>query len=270
MPSMTKNEEWRQMQYLGVIAALIVVFAYGPTSAAFSYAREETMLTIAPSADRAYRYGSQHFDVWRAKDYDLNRADRLFHRALQIDATHPFVQHQLARIAFLRGDFTLALIRINAEIRMHPNPSSYYVRGLIRGFMGFYAEAAADYETFLHEEPTNWAGINDYAWVLLKQNRPGDALVATDWGLIYWSDNPWLLNSKATAHLEMGQLELAEEAARAAQEAVMHIGPTDWLQAYPGNDPLIAQEGILAFRKAVDENVHMIALARENSGKNVQ
>lgn len=231
-----------------------------------------SMYAIAPSAERAYRFGTKHFDATHPDDYDLERAEYFFNEGLKRDADMPFVHHQLARIAFLKGNFPLAMRHINTELETNPDPSpsSYYVRGLIEGFMGKYNDAAKDYEAYLRADPNNWAAINDYAWVLLKDKRYRDALVALDWGLITWPENPWLHNSRATALFEMGRLEEALEAAEAASRAMSSVTEASWLQAYPGNDPLIAPQGIEAFRKAVEENMHTISLAIENIQKGVR
>jgi hypothetical protein len=42
------------------------------------------------------------------------------------------------------------------------------------------------------------------------------------------------------------------------------------LQAYPGNDPLIASQGLAAFKKAVEENIHTIERALENGQNSVR
>jgi tetratricopeptide (TPR) repeat protein len=184
----------------------------------------------------------------------------LFEQAERLDPALPFVQHQLARIEFLEGDFPEALARISTEIesRSDPSPSSYYIRGLVLGFMGRWDDAAIDYEQYLRADPSNWAAINDYAWVLLKAGKAGDALAAADAGLEYWPDNPWLLNSKASALFELGALDGAYESARRAHEAAARVTESDWLEAYPGNDPLIAGDGVAALRSAIEENMHML------------
>lgn len=252
---------------LGILVVLIIHFSSSPlTTAAF----EDVTLMIIPSAERAYTYGTKHFDARRVDDYDIRRAERLFRRALEHDASYPFVQHQLARIAFLRGDNMTALARINAELARDPNLASYYVRALIYGFMGEHDKAIADYETFLREESMNWAAINDYAWVLLKSDRAGDALLAADWGLMHTPENAWLLNSKASAHVALGQFELAYEAALAASAAMGKVTPIDWLNAYPGNDPLSAGAGLEALRVAIRENIHTVGLARAEVEKSVR
>lgn len=225
--------------------------------------RYDIALTLMPSAERAYAYGVEHFDARDARAYDIERAERFFKKAAALDPAYPYVLHQLARIAFLKGEYPLALERIDREIEQSPrvSPSSFYVRGLIKGFAGDYAGAALDYETYLRSDPTNWAAINDYAWVLLKDDRPLDALVAADWGLIYWPENPWLLNSKATAHFELAQNALALEAASSAGASVGSVSEDDWLEAYPGNDPRVAREGVEALRAAIEANIHSIMLA---------
>lgn len=250
---------------LAVIAlACILLVAPGVRAATRDltmHLSEEAMLTFDPSPERAFEYGSRHFDAMHADRYDLDRAEALFDMAYRLDPSHPYVQHQKARIAFLEGDFGEALSRIDAELTNNPNPSSLYMRALIKGFIGDFEGAALDYEAFLRERPNSWAGINDYAWVLIQAERPLDALVALEWGLMSSPDNVWLLNNTATAHYELGQYELARDAAVRARANADTLTEAEWLQAYPGNDPLIAQEGIAALKEAIDANMHTITLA---------
>lgn len=264
---MTHNSH---LKYSAAVLLAIVLFATAfarvPSVRAVAVVGYEYVaLTIAPSAARAYEYGARHFDALRAADYDLDRAEYFFNEAAKLDPTLLYANHELARISFLRGNFNRALAQIDLQISLHSTstPKSYYVRGLIEGFMGDYDAAAGDYETYLRTDPTNWAASNDYAWVLLKADRPQDALVSLDWGLLYWPQNAWLHNSRATALFEMGRLEDAHEAAAAASRFVANLTEAQWLQAYPGNDPLIAPQGIEAFKKAVEENVRTIEIALE-------
>ena len=41
-------------------------------------AREDVTFAVAPSAQRAYDYGARHFDAMDAREYDLNRTDRVW------------------------------------------------------------------------------------------------------------------------------------------------------------------------------------------------
>lgn len=260
--------EWKRIS----VAIFVVIFcAWLVAPRLFVYAYEDMRYRLDPKPERAYEYGEKHFNATDPKQYDIAHAEYFFNKAAS-DQSLPYINHELARISFLKGDLDLALSRINLQISLQgtSTPNSYYIRGLIEGFRGDYVAAAKDYETYLRADPKNWAAINDYAWVLLKAERYKDALVALDWGLMYWPENPWLHNSRATALFEMGRLEEALEAAEAASRAVAAISGKDWLQAYPGNDPLIAAEGIEAFKKAVEENIHTIALALEKEGKDVR
>ncbi len=228
---------------------------------------EDVSLSLLPSASRAYAYGEGHFSASYPDMYNINRAEHLFNEVRRIDPQHPFVYHQLARIAFLKGDFTRAHALIDAQIRYHGSttPSSYYVRGLIEGYMGRYEEAAKDYETYLESDPNNWAALNDYAWVLLKVGRSADAIVAAERGLKYFPNNAWLLNSSAIALYEIGELSQAQGRAEAAVAVSEAVTEKDWLLAYPGNDPKVAKAGIVSLQKASRDNMHTILLALASS-----
>lgn len=254
-----------------ILASFIFVVAMLATVPPFERFREHTLYRLDPTPVRAFEYGSQYFNANDPREYNIDRAEYYFTAAAK-DPSLPYVYHELARISFLKGHFDLALARINFQISLHgtSTPNSYYIRALIHGFRGEYVAAARDYETYLRTDPNNWAAINDYAWVLLKEEKYADALVALDWGLLSWPENPWLLNSRATALFELGRLNEADEAVRAAQKSVASITEAEWSKAYPGNDPLIAPEGVVAFKTAVETNMHTIEAALEAGEKNMQ
>jgi tetratricopeptide (TPR) repeat protein len=226
-------------------------------------AYENISFTIDPSAARAYSYAERHFDASDPANYDVDRAEYFFRLAQMRDPNLPYLYHELARIDFLKGMFTQALANINIQIanKGDETPNSYYVRGLIEGYMGDYASAAADYEHFLRFDPYNWAGLNDYAWVLLKAGRSKDAFLATSKGLQKFPNNAWLLNSNAIALFEMGDLRDAKLQAQRAMDQTQLVTSADWLHAYPGNDPKIAAAGVEAFKKATVDNMHSIISA---------
>ena len=91
----------------------------------------------------------------------MNRAEIFFQRAVQLDPHLPYVFHQLGRIAFLEGDFNLALSYINTQIDLEGSttPNSYYMRGLIEGYMGDYTDAETDYVHYLKYDPIDWAAV---------------------------------------------------------------------------------------------------------------
>lgn len=253
------------------VIAVMYIYREPLAEHAWEYSHVPFLAKVSSDSEFLVRAASYHMDAQSGRTYDLDVAESLLKKAVAFDADAPYVFHQLARIAFLRGDFGKALSYINTEISHgDASPSSYYVRGLIEGFMGDYAAAANDYEVFLRADGTNWAAINDYAWVLLKSGRYRDALVSLDWGLSTWPENPWLHNSRATALFELGRAEEALAAAQEADRLVANISEKDWLQAYPGNDPLIAESGVEAFKKAIQENMHSIELVIKNGAKPVQ
>jgi len=217
------------------------------------HAREDAMLTFAPSAERAYEYGNRHFSALTEIDYDVARAKELYFVAARINPDHPGLQHQLARIDFLEGNYVRGLKRINREIRTHgdENPNALYVKALLLGFNGQYGKAAAVYEKYFSMTPANWGAINDYSWVLLKAGKPDAALEALEWGLAQWPKSPWLLHNKAIALYELGRYEEAADAAHSAARGITALTEHDWLMAYPGNDPMLAPQGLHSFRNAV-------------------
>jgi tetratricopeptide (TPR) repeat protein len=228
---------------------------------------EDAAYKFDSSPQRAFAYGERHFDAQNANEYDIRRAAYFFALAAAQDPTLPYLYHELARISFLEGDFKTALARINFQISLHGDsePNSYYIRGLIEGYMGDYAPAAKDYEHFLQFDPNDWAAMNDYAWVLLKANRPQDAVRVTLQGLTLFPDNPWLLNSNSIALYEIGDLKDAYSQAQHAVQGSQRLTQSQWLHAYPGNDPGIAAEGVAAFQKAAADNMHTIQLALASS-----
>ena len=96
--------------------------------------------------------------------------------------------------------------------------------------------------------------------MLLKAGRAQEARSATARALEWFPDNPLLLNTSATALYETHEYAEALRAAQKASAEVAKLSEAAWLQAYPGNDPRIANKGITAFKKAVEDNIHSITL----------
>jgi tetratricopeptide (TPR) repeat protein len=224
-------------------------------------ALERLSYRLNPSAERAYAYGERHFDTLSRHSYDVELAEWYFTETARLDPEHPTVYHELARIAFLKGDFLTALSAIDLQILRHATstPSSFYVRGLIEGYMGRYDDAVESYEIFLETRSDNWAALNDYAWVLLKANRPKAAHEAAARGLESFPENPWLLNTDAIALSEIGNMRAAKSQAEKAANAVERLSEIEWLTAYPGNDPALARQGIETLRTSILDNLNKIA-----------
>lgn len=249
------------------ILSIATIFAYGIVHGGVITKRaigawETLALTFDPSADRYYDYGARHFDAQFEKYYDIEKAQRYFTEALKRDPAHPYANHQLARIAFLKGDFSNALTLINRQIELHEDSviAAFYIRALIYGFMGEYGLAAKDYEHYRSFENFGWAASNDYAWVLLKADRPNAAVRVLAESLQYYPENAWLLNSYTIALYEAGHLEAARSEAQKAIRAARSVTYEAWHAAYPGNDPNVAFDGVIAIQEAARANMHTILL----------
>jgi tetratricopeptide (TPR) repeat protein len=246
---------------------LTIAFAFVAALAARSFAdealfaHERAMLFAFPSAERAYVYGNRHFDARASWLYNIMYAEAMYNRALSLDPTLLGANHQLGRIAFLRGDFDTAMQYLNTETEL-PNgpvtPSTYYMKGLVLGYMGDYENAAAQYAAYLESDPTNWAALNDYAWVLLKDGRIDDALIAVQRGLKFFPDNPWLLNSGAIALYELERYDEALAYVQKALPGAHSVTELQWHTSYPGNDPRVAHAGIQTLVQSVEQNMHRI------------
>ncbi|MSU73815.1 hypothetical protein EXS56_01615 [Candidatus Kaiserbacteria bacterium] len=261
--SFFSNPAHRRVIFSVVLALFLfaIISKHGTTVLTNAY--EDLSLRLFPSAQRYFDLGGRHFDAQSPSRYDIARAEYFFGKAADIDATTPYLYHELARIAFLKGDFEVAMALIDTQIQLMGDnaPNSYYIRALIEGYKGEYAASATDYVHFLQFQPTNWAATNDYAWVLLKAGRAKEAAAVTGRALEWFPDNPWLLNTNATALYEMHENAGALQSAQKASIAVSKLSEAEWLQAYPGNDPKIADKGIAAFKRAVQDNIHSITLA---------
>lgn len=249
----------RLTAFLAVLLTTVLIVRAGHIGTEIAYVDERVRYALQPSAARAYEYGERHFDS-ASGAYDIDRAEYFFREALAEDASYQLAHHQIARILFLRGDFLAALEEIEQEIELHGerNSNAYYVRGLIRGFIGAYKSASLDFAHFLTLHPESWAAHNDLAWVLMKDGDYDAALRTLEMGLAQHPENAWLLNSYAIALYEVGETERAAAVALRARDAVLLLVPADWSAANPGNDPNVAAEGLETFRTAALENLTAI------------
>ncbi len=254
----------RNVSRMALVALLLIVIASVFFSAKLTQALEWIRFEMHPSAEGAYELGERHFDYADPQQYDLDLAEYYFNTARHLDPNLEYVYHELARISFLEGHLRMALFKINYQIAKFGDktPNSYYVRGLIEGYLGDYTASDTDYKHFIAIDVHDWAAKNDDAWVLLKAKRYQDAFDVTTAGLQDDPNNPWLLNSNAIALYEMGRYGDAAPLIERAAETVTKVTAAEWSHAYPGNDPLIAPQGLAAFRSAVLANRKMIEDAR--------
>lgn len=194
--------------------------------------------------------------------YDLKKAKQAYQKALSVKPGILWGHYQLARIAFMGGDYDAALKEIDKELEANPeNLRSFYVRGLMYGYRGYPGDlslAEADFRRFTLWAPKEWAGHNDLAWVLSKQRKYGEAEETIQTAFRKIPDieiNTWLWNSLGVAQLNLKKYAEAERSFKKAKEFSESITQEEWREAYPGNDPASTESGLLAFKKAIDENL---------------
>jgi tetratricopeptide (TPR) repeat protein len=192
--------------------------------------------------------------------YNLTLADGFYWTALAVDTNVPDAWHQRARIAFLRSHFATALERINTQIKIHGDSllSSYYIRGLIEGYMKNYPAAEKDFTHYVEADPDNWAARNDLAWIYFSQGKFQDAAAQTSVALQIGPDNPWLLLSHAMALYNLGDAAGAKKELEHAQHSAALLTEDTWRYAYPGNDPRVAAQGLAEFRQVIDTDLTLV------------
>ncbi|MBI2025588.1 tetratricopeptide repeat protein [Candidatus Kaiserbacteria bacterium] len=244
-----------------VVVAGAAVFVFRDQAARFAWRASlsgPALLLARSGAALAFEIGNYFFN---GGAYDLDVAERAFKKAQRIDPELLGPRYQLARIAFLRGNFYDALRLANEEFALHPEfKRTHYLLGLIYGYSGNYEFAAREFLAFLEWDPKSWAAWNDLAWVYFARGDFVRAEEAARSGLEHNPGNSWLLLSRGTALLNLGKKKEAEEALVGAQAAARTLGADDWGRAYPGNDPALYAEGLLEMRNVIERN---LALVRE-------
>lgn len=228
------------------------------------YGRPDIALwLVRQDADFAMLLGNYYFGGTVGKsEYDLEKAERAYQKALRVKPGILWGHYQLGRIAFMRGDYGGALKEIERELAANPeNLRSLYVRGLIYGYRGYpgdLGKAEEDFRRFTQWAPKEWAGYNDLAWILSKQGKYQEAKEAILAALREVPDadkNPWLWNGLGAAQLNLKEAAEARGSLEKARNLAKNLTLHDWQRAYPGNNPGHAGSGLDAFRAAIEENL---------------
>lgn len=170
--------------------------------------------------------------------YDLNIAQKMYENVLKKDYDFPGANYQLGRVYFIKGDFSAAWFYIDKEIKYYPDfAKSYYMRGLIFGYVNHLEAAEKDFLEFLKKKPNSWAGYNDLAWVYFKQGDFASMEYSARQGLEYSKMNPWLLNALGLAVFNQSRAEEAKSYFASSILRFEQIGKSGWGKAYPGNNP---------------------------------
>jgi tetratricopeptide (TPR) repeat protein len=193
--------------------------------------------------------------------YDVKLAGKFYEMTLKKDPEFPRANYQLGRTYFIRGDFSASWYYIEKEIKYYPDfPKSYYMRGLIFGYVNHLDAAENDFKKFLSLKPNSWAGYNDLSWVYFKKGDFRSMEDSARRGIAIQRGNPWLLNALGLALFNEGRLVEAEYYFKVSIDRFEALGPRGWGVAYPGNDPKIYKEGYEATLKVIRDNLSKITV----------
>jgi len=211
-------------------------------------------------AELALSIGYYSFNTFGRSSYDLEKAEYYLYRSLELDPMVKTGWHQLARIDFLRGNLGAGLIKINRQIELHGDsfPSAYYIRGLIYAFGNRLEEAEQDFLHYLSLREESWAGNNDLAWIYFKQGNYEKTLERAEIGLQHDAHSPWLLMMKGVALINLDRKNEAKPFLEAARKEAEKLTYDDWVRAYPGNDPAIAEQGLAEIKAAIEANLALV------------
>ncbi len=169
-----------------------------------------------------------------------------------------WANHQLARIAFVSGDFPTAIERIDEEIASYPdNIKAYYIKGLILGFTANDHEAIEVFEYYTSQTST-WAGHNDLAWLYFKIGDYKSSLATIDKVYSTYKNNIWISNTRAIDLYNLARYKEAKLQIDHTAELYKSMTPESWGASYPGNDPSIYNEGYKQMAMSIEANKKLI------------
>ena len=242
-------------------AARYVWERYQDGSLALSLGRTDASLALQIGE---YYFGNQAMlGVSGApRPYDLKTAGRAFKKASAINPLQPLAHYMLARIEFIGSDFDAALQDLNMELALNPEfKRTLYMRGLTftyRGSGGDYARAESDFQEFIAWAPTEWAGYNDFAFVLGKDKKYSAAMAIAKEGIAKadgGATNPWLWDLLGVMQLNLNEPSSALASFLNARTYAASLSSVDWQRAYPGNSPSTSQSGVGAMQAGIGRNI---------------
>ncbi len=191
--------------------------------------------------------------------YNLEKAKKSYQLALNLDPKSPLARYQLARIYFVEGDFTNALQEINTELVENPqNLRALYVRALIEMTQGDLPLAENDFRRFVQWAPTEWGGYNDLAYVEAKEGKYAQSQKTIEEAMqkVFEAEQvPWLWNSLGLAQLNQFKYQEAATSFKKALDLANVLTEEEWRRAYTANDPAGDVQSIVAFRRAIADNL---------------
>ncbi|MFT5036854.1 MAG: tetratricopeptide (TPR) repeat protein [Candidatus Azotimanducaceae bacterium] len=237
----------------------------------------------------AYEIGSGYLFGKPNYEYDAQKGITYLGRAAILDPTYEGAWFLLGMARFVEGDFTSAMVYFDKEINLYDVSTSenipytsYYLKALTYGFTKQFNESAEGFEYLIEinaNDSRSWAYYTDLAWVYFQQGRfediknvmeGGEASpvrlkttgedgqeieVLDQGGFSRYPENPWVLNMYALALHNLEETEKAHGLFIQAKTTADLLTNSDWIKAYPGNDPGNAARGLADFREVIEKNI---------------
>lgn len=217
------------------------------------------LLYVLPTV--AFFTGNIFFGDFRPL-YNVRFAQVLFrvaaHPVLPVSPPR-YVHYQLSRTYFVQGKLYDALDEARKELSIYPdNVYTYYILGLTYGYLGRTHEGIDAFSEFVNARPHSWAGRNDKAWLQFRIGDYEGALATIEPIIDEFPLTPWVQNTHCILLIKTERYEDASRVCANAKALIFAMTSEDWGRAYPGNDPRIYHEGILAMRRSIEENVALL------------
>ena len=200
--------------------------------------------------------------------YNIAIAETFFSKAAESTLEDRWVNYQLSRINFIKGDLQRAIYFANRELELYPdNCRTHYIRGLTYGYMERLDEAIQDFEVFNTCFPDTWAGHNDLAWFWFRKGDMKKVIEVIEKTIQVGTNaaSPWLQNTYGVALMNTGHYVRAENAFLMAKYLANNMTKEDWGKAYPGNDPKIYEQGLNSMRLSIQKNLELLEKKRSET-----
>lgn len=239
-------------------------------------------LTDSSDAPIALSIG-EHYLHWVEEDttYNREKAADYFMRAHELDQQLSGPTYQWGRTEFLIGRYANALSAFDVQWALYENGAqtdqytlpTQYMRALTNGLLGNFDVAEKLFLSLVRDhanDSRSWTYYNNLAWLYFQQGKFDDMEILMEEAIKQYPENPWILNMYGLALLNHNKNTVARDVFLRAQERANELTASDWLAAYPGNDPYIAQQGIAELKNSIAENVrraeeHIEEGAHDNS-----
>jgi tetratricopeptide (TPR) repeat protein len=201
--------------------------------------------------------------------YNLKLAQKLF--LLSADPILPvrtprYAHYQLARTYFIEGKLLRALDEANKELAEYPeNTRTYYMLGLIYGYLNRESEAIAAFATYISIYPGSWPARNDMAWLQFRVGDIDGALQTLEPAIASFRNTPWVQNTYCALLIAKARYDEAKTPCLRAKDAAEKMTEADWGRSYPGNDPRMYSTGIHAMRSSIEKNLRLIESQMERA-----